>query len=116
MANAIRARPGRPGPEKFWEKFSFDVSAVGGGRAFFFYTVQSGDVWKFVSQIRNAADYKINKAVPLLFELLGVSLLATVIVLALPPVLLRARLPVEKGLRVFLLYFVCLVAGYIMIQ
>ncbi len=105
-----------PDPEKFWEKYPFDVSPVDDDRPFFFYTVQSGDVWKFVSQIRNAADYKINKAVPLLFELLGVSLLATVIVLALPPVLLRARLPVEKGLRVFLLYFVCLGAGYIMIQ
>jgi len=41
---------------------------------------------------------------------------ATIIVLALPPLLLGARLPMEKGLRGFLLYFVCLGAGYIMIQ
>jgi hypothetical protein len=54
--------------------------------------------------------------VPLLFDLLGVSLAATLIVLALPPLLLGTRLPVEKGLRGFLLYFVCLGAGYIMIQ
>jgi hypothetical protein len=52
----------------------------------------------------------------MLFELLGVSVLATIVVLALPPLLLRTRLPVEKGLRGFLLYFVCLGAGYIMIQ
>ena len=44
------------------------------------------------------------------------SVLATIVVLALPPLLLRTRLPVEKGLRGFLLYFVCLGAGYIMIQ
>src|SRR5205807_132828 len=93
-----------------------DVSPIDDDRPFFFYTVQSGDVWKFVRQIQNAADYKVNKAVPLLFDLMGVSLVATVIVLALPPLLLGTRLPVEKGLRGFLLYFVCLGAGYIMIQ
>jgi hypothetical protein len=105
-----------PDPQKFWSSYAYDVSPVGDDRPFFFYTVQPGDVWKYVSQIKNAADYKINKAVPLLFDLLGVSLAATLIVLALPPLLLGTRLPVEKGLRGFLLYFVCLGAGYIMIQ
>ncbi len=105
-----------PDPEKFWASYAYDVSPVDDDRPFFFYTVQSGDVWKYVSQIKNAADYKINKAVPLLFDLMGVSLVATLIVLALPPLLLGTRLPVEKGLRGFLLYFVCLGAGYIMIQ
>lgn len=103
-------------PEKFWASYAYDVSPVDDDRPFFFYTVQSGDVWKFVRQIQNAADYKVNKAVPLLFDLMAVSLVATIIVLALPPLLLGARLPVEKGLRGFLLYFVCLGAGYILIQ
>jgi hypothetical protein len=105
-----------PDPEKFWANYAYDVSPVDDDRPFFFYTVQSGDVWKFVRQIRNAADYKVNKAVPLLFDLMAVSLVATIIVLALPPLLLGARLPIERGLRGFLLYFVCLGAGYIMIQ
>jgi hypothetical protein len=105
-----------PDPEKFWATYAYDVSPVDDDRPFFFYTVQSGDVWKFVRQIKDAADYKVNKAVPLLFDLMAVSLVATIIVLALPPLLLGARLPVEKGLRGFLLYFVCLGAGYIMIQ
>ena len=103
-------------PEEFWRKYAFDVSPVDDDRPFFFYTVQSGDVWKYVSSIQKAADYKINRAVPLLFELLFVSLIATIVVLALPPLLLRARLPSQKGQRGFLLYFVCLGAGYIMIQ
>jgi hypothetical protein len=52
----------------------------------------------------------------LLFELLGVSLLATIIVLALPPLLLGSRLKVEHGVRSFLLYFIFIGAGYVLIQ
>jgi hypothetical protein len=103
-------------PAKFLKAYPFDVSAVGDDRPFFFYTVQTRDLWKFLSGSEDAADYKINKAVPLLIELLGISLIATIVILALPPLLLRARLPVEQGLRGFLLYFVFLGAGYIMIQ
>lgn len=103
-----------PDPDKFLADYPFDVSPVDDDRPFFFYTMQTRDILKYFSA--SAADAKINRAVPLLFELLGVSLLATLVVLALPPLLLRTRLPVEKGLRGFLLYFVCLGAGYIMIQ
>ena len=38
---------------------------------------------------------------------MGVSLLATLVMLALPPLLLGTRLPTERGVRGFLLYFVC---------
>ena len=103
-------------PQTFWSDYRFNVSPVSDDRPFFFYTVQPRDVWNFLRQTGNAADSKINQALPLLFELLGVSLLATVIVLALPPLLLRARLPIEKGVRGWLLYFVCIGAGYILIQ
>ncbi len=85
-------------------------------RPFFFYTVQARDLWNFLKHNQQAADYKVNRALPLLFELLGISVLATVVVLALPPLLLGARLPVEKGERGFLLYFACIGAGYILIQ
>jgi hypothetical protein len=105
-----------PDPDKFLADYEFDVSPVGDDRPFFFYTMQTRDLWKYLMFAGNAADSKINHAVPVLFELLGVSVLATLVVLALPPLLLRARLPVEKGLRGFLFYFVCLGAGYIMIQ
>ena len=105
-----------PDPDKFLADYQFDVSPVGDDRPFLFYTMQTRDLWKYLMFAGDAADSKINHAVPVLFELLGVSVLATLVVLALPPLLLRARLPVEKGLRGFLFYFVCLGAGYIMIQ
>ncbi|MFN7544821.1 MAG: hypothetical protein ACK5TN_18725, partial [Acidobacteriota bacterium] len=40
----------------------------------------------------------------------------TVVTLLLPPLALGQRLPAGRSLKLFLLYFVCLGAGYIMIQ
>ena len=104
-------------PEAFWQDYQFDVSPVDDDRPFFFYTVQPRDVWNFFKNGGTmAADAKINRALPLLFGLLGVSLVATAVVLSLPPLLLGTRLPAEKGVRRFLLYFFCIGAGYILIQ
>lgn len=104
-------------PKKFYESYPYDVTPVSDNRPFFFYTVQPGDILEFLrSAYRSSADYKINRAVPLLFGLLGVSILATVVTLALPPLLLRTRLPAEKGVRRFLVYFIAIGAGYILIQ
>lgn len=103
-------------PRKFRRDYAFDISPVDDNRPFFFYTVQPRDVWQFLRQQGAAEDSKINRAVPLLFELLAVSLIATAVVLALPPLLLGTRLPAEKGVRRFLLYFFCIGAGYILIQ
>ena len=101
----------------FERGYRYDISPVYDNRPFFFYTVQPRDLWDFVRHAsRDSADYKVNRAVPLLFGLLGISLAATAVILALPPVLLRARLPREKGVLRFLLYFVFIGAGYILIQ
>ncbi len=105
-----------PDPDKFLANYLFDVSPVDDDRPFFFYTVQTVDLLKYFKLSHYAADYEINRAVPLLVQLLEISVIATLVVLALPPLLLRAKLPTHKGLRGFLLYFVCLGAGYIMIQ
>jgi hypothetical protein len=106
-----------PNPEEFWENYQFDVSPVDDDRPFFFYSVQPRDLWNFMtSGPRDSADYKINRAVPLLFGLIGVSLAATALILALPPILLGSRLPKEPGVLGFLLYFVFIGAGYILIQ
>ncbi|HZU29088.1 MAG TPA: hypothetical protein VFA04_26440 [Bryobacteraceae bacterium] len=106
-----------PDPHEFRAHYQYDVSAVSDDRPFFFYTVQPRDVWNYLLHAgRNSADYKINKAVPLLFGLVGISIIATIIVLALPPMLLGSRLPAERGVRTFLWYFVCIGAGYILIQ
>ncbi|MBI3679249.1 MAG: hypothetical protein HY235_02490 [Acidobacteria bacterium] len=115
--NAFSSYLAAPDPAAFYRGYPYDVSPVGDNRPFFFYTVQPKDVLGF---LRNAsefsADYKINRAVPLLFGLLGISLLATLITLALPPLLLRTRLPAEPGVRRYLLYFVAIGVGYILIQ
>jgi hypothetical protein len=105
-----------PDPQTFWQNYRYNVTPVDDDRPFFFYTVQPRDVLNFLKQGGLSADYKINRALPLLFEVVGISLLAIVVVLAFPPLLLGERLPAEKGVRSFLLYFVCIGAGYILIQ
>ena len=81
------------------------------------YTVQPRDIWNFLtSGNRDSADFKINRAVPTLFSLLTISILATIAMLALPPLVLGSRLPTERGVRVFLLYFLCIGVGYILVQ
>lgn len=104
-------------PGEFYRGYEYDVAPVTDDRPFFFYTVQPRDVLRFVrSASGESADYKVNLAVPTLFSLLGVSLVAVLVTLLLPPTLLRARLPAEPGIRTFLWYFLCLGAGYILIQ
>jgi hypothetical protein len=106
-----------PDPAAFERDYRYDISPVSDNRPFFFYTVQPRDILAFLKNgSRRAADYKINRAVPLLFALMGISLVATAIVLALPPVVLRTRLPRQKGVLGFLLYFLCIGAGYILIE
>ena len=98
-------------------RYPYDISPVDDNRPFFFYTVQPRDVWRFLtSNNPDSADYKINRAVPTLFSLVGMSILATIAMLALPPIVLGSRLPTERGVRVFLLYFLCIGVGYILIQ
>jgi hypothetical protein len=105
-----------PDPTAFWRNYRYNVTPVDDDRPFFFYTVQPRDLQQFLAHPGPSADYKINRALPLLFEVLGISVLAIVLVLAFPPLLLGARLPAEPGVRGFLLYFVCIGAGYILIQ
>jgi hypothetical protein len=103
--------------DNWLENYPFDVTAVDDNRPFFFYTVQPRDLWNFLTTMnKDSADYKINRAVPMLFSLVGISLLATLIILALPPLVLGTRLPREKGVLQFLMYFLCIGVGYILIQ
>ena len=87
-----------PNPAEFYRNYRYNVSPVSDNRPFFFYSVQPRDLWAFVTGAsRESADYKINRAVPLLFGLMAVSAIATLIVLALPPLLLGTRLPREPA-------------------
>ena len=63
-----------------------------------------------------AADRKVNKAVPLLFALMAISLAATLLILVAPPLVLGARLPSHRGVRGFLVYFLFIGTGYILIE
>jgi len=104
-------------PHEFQRDYRFDITPVTDNRPFFFYTVQPRDIWAFLASAdRDSADYKINRAVPLLFGLLGISLLATMVILALPPTVLGTRLPREPGITAFLLYFLFIGAGYILVE
>ena len=103
--------------QQFFQSYRFDVSPVTDDRPFFFYTVQPRDLWTIrAGSEGERADFKVNRAVQSLFEILGVSLVAIVITLLLPPLLLGSRLSKEPGVRPFLLYFVCLGVGYILVQ
>jgi hypothetical protein len=104
-------------PSSFWHAYRYDVSPVSDDRPFFFYTVQPHDLLDFVRNANvNSEDYKINSAVPLLFALIAVSIGATALVSLLPRLLLGSRLPHHPGVILFLWYFLCLGAGYILIQ
>ncbi len=104
-------------PAAFYAKYTYDVSPVADDRPFFFYTVQPRDLRDFLFKGNSvSADYKINRAVPLLFSLMAISLVATALILVSPRLLLRTKLPKQKGIVTFLWYFLCLGAGYILIQ
>jgi spermidine synthase len=106
-----------PNPDLYQRAYTFDITPVSDNRPFFFYTVQAGDLWNYLkSASKLSADYKINKAVPLLFALMGVSLVATAFTLVLPPLVLGTRLPRERGVLAFLLYFLFIGCGYILIE
>ena len=106
-----------PDPETFWRDYEFDVTPVVDDRPFFFYTVQTRDLWNYLSSAnQSSADYKVNRAVPLLFGLMVLCLFATALVMVLPRLLLGSRLPKQKGILTFLVYFVCLGVGYILVQ
>jgi hypothetical protein len=106
-----------PNPLDYQRSYPFDITPVTDNRPFFFYTVQPRAMWAFLTGPSHASiDYKINRAVPLLFGLMGISILATLLILLLPPVVLGTRLPRQKGLLLFLLYFLFIGAGYILIE
>ena len=104
-------------PAAYERHYRYNISPVTDNQPFFFYTVQPRDILAFVANAsRRSADFKINEAVPLLYALMAISILATAIILALPPMVLGARLPRHKGVLRFLLYFLCIGAGYILIE
>jgi hypothetical protein len=103
-------------PTEYQRTYQFDISPVADNRPFFFYSVQPRDIWSFLHLASEAVDVKINKTVPVLFALTGVSVLATLLILLAPPVVLGTKLPKQAGVRGFLLFFLFIGAGYILIE
>jgi hypothetical protein len=103
-------------PIEYERNYEFDITPVTDDRPFFFYTVQPRDVASFLLNSAKAADVKVNVAVPKLFSALIVSIVAVAIILLLPPMVLGTRLPRERSVRSFLLYFLAIGAGYILIE
>ena len=106
-----------PSPSAFWKTYPFDISPVDDDRPFFFYTVQPRDIARYLTTANTqSADFKINRALPLLATLVAVSLAATLVILLLPYLIPGTHIPKQKGIFLFLLYFLFLGAGYILIQ
>jgi hypothetical protein len=105
-------------PAGYEQAYRFDITPVTDNRPFFFFTVQPRDLWSFFrTASHSSADYKAaNQAVPLLFGLTAVSLVAMLLILVGPPLVLGTRLPRQRGVRSFLLYFLFIGAGYIFIE
>jgi hypothetical protein len=104
-------------PRSYERNYRYDISPVSDNRPFFFYTTQARDIASFLTRASTLSpDYRINSAVPLLFGLMAVSILAAGIILALPPFMLGSSLPRERSVLGFLPYFVFLGAGYVLVE
>ena len=103
-------------PATYEREYPFDITPVDDNRPFFFYTVQPRDIAGYLLKNRGAADVKVNIAVPKLFQALVVSIAAVMVILLLPPLVLGTRLPHERSVRGFLLYFLAIGAGYILVE
>ncbi|MCX7603340.1 MAG: hypothetical protein N2036_04610 [Bryobacteraceae bacterium] len=98
-------------PRPLFDAYPYDVRPVSDDRPFFFFFSRLDRLF--------AAPQPGDPSAPAartLFALLAVSLLAVAVMLALPPLVLRAKLERAPGLRLFLLYFVFLGAGYVLVQ
>jgi len=106
-----------PNPAAYERNYLFDITPVTDDRPFFFYTVQPRDLLAFLKGGgEEKMDYKINTAVPLLFGLMAISIAATLVILLAPPLVLGTRLPSQPGVRGFLIYFLFIGTGYILIE
>lgn len=113
-ANAFGAYLRSPGRRAFERAYPYDISPAADDRPFFFYTARLHNLWRLGTAA--PADAPPDRAAPLLFGLLGGSLLATVVLLVLPAGWLRLRPPPDRGAKRLLLYFVLLGAGYLLVQ
>jgi len=100
-------------PAAFYADYLFDVRPVTDDRPFFFFTSRLAP---WTGNAQHPLDPRRQASATDLFTLLAVSLAATLVTLALPPLVLRTRLETGGGVLLFLPYFLFLGAGYVMVQ
>jgi len=104
-------------PAAYERSYQYNIAPVNDNRPFFFYTVQPRDVKAFLLRTGGlSADTKVNVAVQNLFYAMAVSVVAVLVILLLPPVVLGTKLPPDRAVRGFLMYFLAIGAGYILIE
>ena len=104
-------------PAAYERNYQYNIEPVSDNRPFFFYTVQPRDVKDFLLRTGGqSADKKVNVAVQNLFYAMIVSVVAVLVILLLPPLVLGTRLPQDRAVRGFLVYFLAIGTGYILIE
>ena len=78
--------------------------------------MQPRDVAAFCCTRAASADKKVNVAVPKLFDAMVVSVVAVAVILILPPLRAGNQAAAERSVRAFLVYFLAIGAGYILIE
>jgi len=107
----------RPGAfEEFLAEYPYDVSPVDDNRPFFYYTERPGAVFASLADGPAASRPELTASgLWLLIRLMGIGVLATAILLLLPPLFL-GRLQRSPGTTRWLWYFVFIGAGFLLVQ
>ena len=97
--------------ERFLEEYPYDISPVDDNRPFFYYTERPGALLASMGDGAAGA----GSALWLLVRLIGIGVLATAILLLLPPLFLGG-FPRRSGAIRWLWYFVFIGAGFLLVQ
>ena len=95
--------------ERFLEEYPYDISPVDDNRPFFYYTERPGAL------LASMGAAGAGSALWLLVRLIGIGVLATAILLLLPPLFLGG-FPRRSGTIRWLWYFVFIGAGFLLVQ
>jgi len=112
FATFLRSRA----PEKFLQDYPYDVSPVSDNRPFFFHTAPAAELWKLLRHPAGDGNSASGGTAGLLLRLVGISLLGTAIILALPWLFLDKNHLRQKGTLRLLWYFAFIGAGYMLIE
>jgi len=103
--------------EDFFEKYPYDVSPVDDNRPFFFYTEHPRALLASLTDgVASAGTDPPASALWLLVRLIAIGVLATAILLLLPPLFLGGGSPRKPGTMRHLWYFVFIGAGFLLVQ